>query len=80
MQNLDTEPSFKRFGNTIYQKFLEYFDKAKMTEHSFVILVAILIGLLGGYGAVLINYSIKFFQYGFWQGEFNLETVTNYPW
>ena len=80
MQNLDTEPSFKRFGNTIYQKFLEYFDKAKMTEHSFVILVAILIGLLGGYGAVLINYSIKFFQYGFWQGEFNLETVTNYTW
>lgn len=80
MQNLDTEPSFIRFGKSIYQKFLEYFDKAKMTEHSFVILVAILIGLLGGYGAVLINYSIKFFQYGFWQGPFNLETVKNYPW
>jgi len=51
-----------------------------MTEHTFVILVAILIGLLGGYGAVLINYAIKFFQFGFWQGEFNLETVKNYPW
>ena len=80
MHNLDTEPSFIRFGKSIYQKFLEYFDKAKMTEHTFVILVAILIGLLGGYGAVLINHSIRFFQYGFWQGELNLETIKTVPW
>ncbi len=80
MQNLDKEPTIIEFGKHLYRKFLEYFDKAKLTEHSFVILVAILIGLLGGYGAVLINYSIKLFQYGFWQGEFNLESVKNYPW
>jgi CIC family chloride channel protein len=80
MQNLDKEPTILKFGKNLYQKFLEYFDKAKLTEHSFVILVAILIGLLGGYGAVLINYSIRLFQYGFWQSEFSLETVKNYPW
>lgn len=80
MHNLDTEPSFVRFGKSIYQKFLEYFDKAKMTEHTFVVLVAILIGLLGGYGAVLIHHAIRFFQHGFWQGEFNLDTIKNVPW
>ena len=80
MQNLDTEPSFIKIGKSIYHKFLEYIDRAKLTEHSFVVIIAIIIGLLGGYGAVLINYTIRFFQHVFWQSDFNLEMVTKVPW
>ncbi|MEJ2053739.1 MAG: chloride channel protein [Calditrichaceae bacterium] len=80
MQNLDTEPSYKKRLRPIYHGFLGYFDKAKMTEHTFVILVAVMIGLLGGYGSVLIHYSIRMFQEGFWQGELNLNTIHTVPW
>lgn len=51
-----------------------------MTEHTFVLIVAVIIGFLGGYGAVLIQYSIKLFQRLFWQAEFNLDTVTSIAW
>ena len=80
MQNLDTDSSFIKIGKKIYHKFLEYIDKAKLTEHSFVILVALIIGLLGGYGAVLINYTIRLFQHGFWQSDFNLDMIAQVPW
>ena len=80
MQKTDNEPSSVQFVKALYSKFLQFIDKAKMTEHTFVILVAILIGLLGGYGAVLIQFSIKWFQRLFWQGSFNLETIGSVPW
>jgi CIC family chloride channel protein len=80
MQKTDSEPSLVQFIKALYTKFLGYVDKAKMTEHTFVILIAILIGLVGGYGAVLIQLTIKWFQRLFWEGPFNLETVNLVPW
>jgi CIC family chloride channel protein len=49
-----------------------YFLKFRATEHTFMILVAIIIGLLGGLGAVGIQYLIKLFQELFW-GDWHLE-------
>ena len=48
-----------------------------MRENSFVLTVAVIIGLLGGYGAVGIQYLIKEFQLLFWGGPFNLETIND---
>ncbi len=55
-------------------------DKAKMREHSFVLTVAVLIGMIGGFGAVGIQYSIKLFQYLLWGHEFNLYTINHVSW
>jgi len=52
-------------------------DSIKMRENSFVLTVAVFIGMLGGFGAVGIQYLIHEFQYLFWGGEFNLDTIAN---
>ena len=80
MENKDAEPFILRISKSLYRKLLTYIDKAKMAEHTFVILVAVLIGLLGGYGAVLIQFSIKWFQRLFWRGDFNLDTISSVAW
>lgn len=51
-----------------------------MRENSFVLTIAVIIGIAGGFGAVGIQYLIKEFQHLFWGGEFNLETVTSVSW
>jgi CIC family chloride channel protein len=52
-------------------------DSIKMRENSFVLTVAVFIGMIGGFGAVGIQYLIHEFQYLFWGGEFNLDTILN---
>ena len=64
----------------LYRQFLIYFNRLKLTEHSFVLIVAVIIGLLGGYGAVLIQLAIRWFQHLFWGGKFNLETIEAIAW
>ena len=52
-----------------------------MTEHTFMVIVAIIIGVLGGFGAILFRYSIRFFQsvfFGSW--NYSLEYVMGLPW
>lgn len=71
---------YKRIFNNASKKVIDFFDRAKLTEHSFVLLIAVAIGLLGGYGAVAIQFSIKMFQHLFWQGDFTLETIQKVPW
>ncbi len=48
-----------------------------MRENSFVLTVAVFIGMIGGFGAVGIQYLIHEFQLLFWGGEFNMDTITN---
>ncbi len=71
---------YPRFLRKLYKQFLIYFNRLKLTEHSFVLIVAVLIGLLGGYGAVLIQFTIRWFQHLFWRGPFNLQTIGEIAW
>ena len=68
----------------LYQKISKtvshYVFKAKMREHSFVLIIAVIIGLLAGFGAVGIQKLIKFFQKLFWQGDYSLEFLINVAW
>ncbi len=58
-----------------------YFMRFKSTEHMFMVVVAIFIGLLGGFGAVGIQFAIKLFQKLFWSA-WTLSTNYFYelPW
>lgn len=59
----------------------DYFLKFRSTEHTFMIIVAILIGALGGFGAVGIQFLIKLVQKIFW-GDWNAELsyLKQLPW
>ncbi|MBD3225754.1 MAG: CBS domain-containing protein [Caldithrix sp.] len=74
--------SFKTpsFIKNINQRILQTVDNFKMTEHTFVLIGAVIIGLLGGYGAVFIQLAIKFFHKVFWQGDISLQTLIAAPW
>jgi len=69
---------------SLYQKISKtvshYVFKAKMREHSFVLIVAVIIGILAGYGSVGIQDLIKIFKKFFWQGDYSLEYVRNVSW
>lgn len=80
MQIQDSEQGLTRQLKYIYRYILSLVDRAKMTEHTFVLIMAVIIGLLGGYGAVLIQFTIKEFQHLFWRGDFNLETIHQISW
>jgi len=58
----------------------ESYRRFRTTEHTFMVAMAILIGLLGGFGAVGIQYLIKLIQKIFWGNwEFSLEYVISLP-
>ncbi|MCP4749531.1 MAG: CBS domain-containing protein [Proteobacteria bacterium] len=56
-------------------------DKAKMTEHTFMIIVAIIIGILAGFGAIGIRILIKEISDLSFSGGGNLlENIIQSPW
>ena len=71
---------YSRLLRRLNDSILILVDRAKLTEHTFVLVIAVLIGLLGGYGAVLIQFTIKLFQEMFWQDDFNLQTIHQIAW
>ncbi len=70
--------------NTFYQKLSKtvsyYIVQAKMREHSFVLILAVIIGILAGFGAVGIQQLIKIFKELFWQGDYSLEFLKQVDW
>ncbi len=80
MQETDSDPVHLRLYRHASQYSALLLDKLKLSEHPFMLLAAVFIGLLGGYGAVLIQYTIKLFQELFWQGSFSLERIGMVPW
>ena len=48
------------------QRILSALSKVRLHQHVYLSLVAILIGFLGGYGALIFRYAIKFAQYAFY--------------
>jgi CIC family chloride channel protein len=75
-----SDPSSKK-EMSFYKRLSDYAsrftDSIKMRENSFVLTVAVFIGMIGGFGAVGIQYLIHEFQNLFWGGEFNLDTISN---
>ena len=68
----------------MYKKIVTIFNESmaqfRSTEHIFMVIVAVIIGLLGGFGAVGIQYLIKFFSQLFWGiGDLDLEYLKNVP-
>ena len=54
-------------GTKAYQTITQALSRLRFNEHVYLSLLAILIGILGGYGAVLFRFAIKAAQYGFYQ-------------
>ena len=55
--------------------------RLRMTEHTFMVIVAMLIGILGGFGAIFFRFAIEFFQrifYGNW--KYTLDYALQLPW
>ena len=56
-------------------------DRAKMAEHTFMVIVAILIGLFAGFGAVGFRFLIKYFQEIFYSSfAGSVELIHTIPW
>ncbi len=55
--------------------------RLRMTEHTFMVLVAVVIGVLGGFGAIFFRFAIRFFEavfFGSW--HYSLDYVLELPW
>ncbi|MEA1923234.1 MAG: chloride channel protein [Pseudomonadota bacterium] len=68
----------------MYKKLITIFNESmaqfRSTEHIFMVIVAVVIGVLGGLGAVGIQYLIKFFSQLFWgTGNLDLEYLKQVP-
>lgn len=59
----------------------EYLQKLKMTEHLYMMIIAAIIGIIGGFGAVVIKYTIHFISDLTFFGGVNLiDSVVKTPW
>jgi CIC family chloride channel protein len=59
----------------------EQFRRLRMTEHTFMVILAVIIGVLGGFGAILFRFAIRFFHgafFGTW--DYSLAYVLHLPW
>jgi len=80
MSDPKNHPLYKKISRQTSQLVLSLLEKAKLSEHTFVLLVAVVIGLIGGYGAVLIQFAIHSFQDILWGDTFTLDTIIATPW
>jgi len=63
------------------RKTADMLERAKLTEHTFMIIVAIIIGILAGFSAIGIRAMIEFFSELSFPGEGNLlENIMSSPW
>jgi CIC family chloride channel protein len=59
------------------QKIAHALSKWRLHQHVYLSLLAILIGILGGYGALLFRYAIKIAQYCFYQNTHDFLTFAH---
>ncbi len=75
---------FKKYPKLqkLYRRFILYqVHQLRKSEHTYMVLIAILIGVLGGYGAIFFRFAIRFFQalaFGSW--HYSLDYVMSLPW
>lgn len=64
-----------------YRKLLRILVRFKHSGHTFMISMAILIGIIGGYGAILFRNAISFFQHIFFMSkQVDLAYLESLPW
>ena len=68
----------------IYRGFLDtsqnYIYRFRATEHTFMVIMAIIIGIIGGFGAVGIQFLINFFKEIFWgTDEYTIQYLATLP-
>ncbi len=73
--------SFKKYYSKLSFGTTALLDRAKMTEHTFMIVVAIIIGVVAGFSAIGIRALIKFFSELSFPGTGNLlQNIMATPW
>lgn len=71
----------KHYYVFLSKKTSHLFDRAKMTEHTFMIIVAIIIGIFSGFGAIAIRFMINLFSGLSFPGNSSLlENIIAAPW
>jgi CIC family chloride channel protein len=66
---------------TIRRILVNQIERLRSTEHTFMVVVAVIIGLAGGFGAIFFRFAIRFFQgifFGSW--HYSLDYVLQLPW
>jgi CIC family chloride channel protein len=76
----DPAKQTKSVLESVSDRAIALVERFKMGEHSFILIVAVLIGIVGGFGAVGIQYSIHEFEVLFWGGNFKLDKIANIHW
>ncbi len=73
--------SLSKIFKELSRKTALLLERAKLTEHTFMIIVAIIIGILAGFSAIGIRAMIEFFSELSFPGEGNLlENIMSSPW
>lgn len=68
-------------GSRLSDKTVSFLERAKMTEHTFMVIAALIIGVLGGFGALLIRIMIKGISEVFYSGSGSLlDNIIAAPW
>ncbi len=75
------ELSFNNIYKLFSRRTASFIEKAKLTEHTFMIFVAIIIGILAGFAAIGIRAMIKGISYLSFPGPGSiLDNITSSPW
>ena len=67
-------------GYSSVQRRITLLQRAGLSDHMFMVLVAMVCGLLGGFGAIGFRALIKWGHHLFWQGGYGVERALALPW
>ncbi len=72
-----TRKHLESFQNSLVNQFY----RLRLNEHTFMVLIAVLIGVLGGFGAIFFRFAIRFFEGMFFQTwDYSLSYALKLPW
>lgn len=73
--------TLKKLYNTLSDRIYLFVEKAKLTEHTFLIIVAIIIGVLAGFAAIAIRFMIEEISLLSFPGDGTLlDNIIKSPW
>lgn len=73
--------SLKTIFSRLSNKTEKLLDRAKLTEHTFMIIVAIIIGILAGFAAIAIRFLIHEISHLSYSGDGSLlQNIIDSPW